>query len=474
MNKSLTEIMRERVASKYCILNKDLIVKNNVDELIKLVIDVVKNIPTGMSSRKKKDEVEPEEDTGKPKRGKKKKVKVEEPPRRHFMTYIRHDVKMPTQRDKSDNALIQYVKYREIQFDYPYYIKLEDSFVLEVDVTIMFSPYAYKANFQDALIYNTKNILEGMKDMGVSFESSPAVEKILAYEGIPDIPENNEEYTMSLLHNLKLYVPINTTGCYHIGGRRHYNGYLLTVPRQFVDGNKKLAIQHPSSVSYVYVNNDRVWHQVFGEDINPFAYDAEDNWEALKGIFEASVNEEQLEIIKNMHDMYVKDAKDGNVKLPIDKALAEINATEVYAAIITLFDRINNPDTYTHQDGIFFRKYASLRGSHEPNIEHFIRDCVPSFRNNEPKKAEKKWNVHPHGMLTTMINKRTFPSFNETNPMDVFHMLSFSRIEIDNLQDSARYVSLSELYKICPIYTPGQDIGASGALCPSTTAKITW
>ena len=468
---SFRNTMREYVAENYCILNRNNIVKNNTEELIQFVIDIVKNIPTGTigGKKKKKDE----------KKKKKKKnapvaVAKDEPPKWHLtVDYISHYSKMVTQQEKSDSALVQYIKYRNVVFDYPLYVRTEDSHTIELNVTVMFNPYSYEIPYQEILKYNTKKQLLDMMDRGIEIDMNYNVKKILEFEGEPYIDPNNEEHSFSLLNELKIYIPVNPNGYYHINGRKLYNGYYLNDPNQMADGGKKIIIRHPSSLSFIYLGaNGMINHQVFGDDINPFIYDEEDNWEELLPIFEGKITEEQVETVRLTHAKYLEDKAAGTLKIPLEKAMVEIYSADVYAGIITMFDVRNNPEAYKSNSGIYFRKYASLRGSQEPNVEHAIRDCVPSFKNNKPKSASKGWNVHPESMITSMVRKNQFIANGEPNPLDVFHLLSFTRVDSKNITESSRYVNRDELGIVDPIYTTGEDIGASGVLCASAEVDI--
>lgn len=469
----LKKRIREIAAERYSILNRNLIVKNNEDELIELIKDIVRNIPTGLEKKKK--------DT----KNKKKNIPEDES---FFwnkkINYITHTKRIPTQKDKSYNDLIQYVKFRDITFDYDYYVRLEDSHLIEVNVVVMFSPYSYKSNFQDILKYNTKRELKAMmRDPKCVIEMSPNVEAILEYDGEPYIDPDNEEHSLSLLHELKLYIPINRNGAYIINGRRHYNGYFLLgseniqISKKVVDeGGKQskndVIIRHRSSISFMNFD-DIISHKVFGVPINPFLYEDVDRWSDVEDIFqEYDLTEEQWDQLKLTHDRYLAEKKEGILKVPMDKALAEIEVADIYMAIYMYYDSVNSPEKYDNRERkLHLSKYHGLRSSHTPNLEHPIRSCVPPFKNNEPMRARRKWNVHPRTLLTAIIQKKQFLSSDDVNPLDVFNMLYFVKTESTRIGDSARYLTRDQIFKTDLIYAPG-EIGAAGNICPATSAEV--
>lgn len=464
MSETIQERMARKCAEKYSVLNPKNIVENNHEELIDLLINIVKNIPTGLNKSRKKNS-----------KSKRDKEKVDNSWNLRVQ-YLYHKLRLPTQKDKSDNALVQYKKYRQVQFDYDYYVMpYNDDMVYEVEIFIMFNEAMYKQNFRDMLMYNTKVELQQMLLLHPEIAVTPAIERILAYDGPPPVaePGKEKEIQYSLIKSLKLYIPVNLNGCYHIAGRRYYNGYFMWKPNMLTSTGK-LTVEHQGSgsVSFIYENKDVVTHEVFSKPYNPFIYAEPESWDEVKPIFENDVDDDALEVIENTFKEY-KDmvAKNAVVK-PIDKALAEIDVDDIYASIITYYNvRYKDPNDRE----ISLCKYFSLTNSHKPSVVHAIRDCIPKFNNNEPKSADRKWNVHPGSLITAITCKKQYPMYDKVNPVDIFLMLSYTKTDSDKkMKDENRNIEDSELFTICAIYASGTDVGSAGCICPSTTTKIVW
>lgn len=453
----------KKVRKKYNILDQRCIVKNNEDEMIEVIKNIIQNIPTGMEAKSKAQK------DGKDKNKMSNSFNLK-------IAYINHTKKMPTQKEKSELTLKQYIEYERSTFYHPYYINMNDTQCIQVRFTVMFNPYSYKPIYFDTLMYNTKKELEYMMRNNIHVEMSPNVKMVLDFDKEVDVVEG-EDY--SLLHELVLNIPINHNGCYIINGRRYYHGYFLHAAEKdiYVNLEKESAtiVHNGGSKSFLNFSGNTIVHNVLAVPINPFLYEDICTVEEMRNCFSDYVfTKEQEEQLERTLAAYLKDKADGTLKEPLDKARAEIEPAIVYKAIALKFDMQNHPEIYANiPREMYLSKYYGFRGSHIPNVEMSIRECVPPFKKNEPDKVKARWNVHPNTVLTAIVQRKQFISLENPNPMDIFRMLYFTVTEGKDLKESNRYVTDDKFHKVCIIDTPG-DIGANGTILPSYNLKIDW
>lgn len=457
IGKDMFELMKR----DFKVLNEDLIVKDNLHEMVSLLIWIVDGINHVI---KKKD----------PKTG-------EEIITKNSLTYLCHTLRVPTQEERCKDILVDF--YAKLEKFNGYFVELDRNDIMVIEMECMLSVDIYKKCYHQNLLHNTKVKLLQLLAEG-RIEMSDKIKDIV--EGVyePVFKPNDVSYSEDLFYPIKMYIPINENGYYMLGDNKYYHGYWLKQP---MTSKGKIKCEHNAFTSYLQVKNGMIVHEAFRGIYNPFIYSqdilTDDEFEK---IFADELEDERTEdILTATFNEYVELMKTNDYPRPLDKVMSDVDFDYICEMMKLLLASDEEDDKTAVKQ---FHKYYTLiandkksaktadkktrkSGKSRGNINSDIRKYIPRNRNNTPEGTRRKWKPHAFGLCTAIKIGNQFPRHDTSNEKDIFFCLYYLKSTTSFLRDEHRKYNWNEMGIMDPISTSGSNVGASGALVPSMSSE---
>lgn len=441
------ERMFKKVAEEYKILNDNLIVRDNTQELIDVILGIIRNIPVRMVIKTN---------------NKNKKAKNEERAMDKIgkISYISHRLRYSNEEERCKDILRDL--YRKNNTD-KFYINVREERLLTLEIDIMMAPSMFKQVYRESIIANTKYILlEKIRSGETINTSDEIVNEVLTSNFTPQFKDNN--YMENLIYTYKFYIPINDRGYYQLGGK-YYNGYFLK-PKFELTSKGKMKIDNDSFISFMREDNGRIIHDVFKKSVNPFIYMMDLSEKHLIEYFEADVSEKDLEMIYNtyMDRLNVNPIELEEWKL--SKWFTDIEPSLIMESMKIFCVERNKPQD---AGAVHLGKYNMLLNGTAKNLYIEIRKYIPKFFKNSPEKSRKNFNPHAYTLPTLIkMKSRQYPSFDGVNEHDIFKMLNYTKTHKKSVKADERKFYIEEYGILDPVSSPGtKNVGLSGAVVPS-------
>lgn len=442
------ERMYKKVKTEYNIVNEDLLVKNNLDEIVKVILDILQNIPVRMPISKKGKTVSK-------KKGGDEKVATDKIGK---ISYVTHRLRYSTEEERCKELLRDL--YRKSKTE-KYFINKNKEEVMILEVDIMMAPSMFKQAYRESIIANTKRILlEKMQTTHINTDDE-IIREVLQSNFTPQTKDAN--YLENLIYTYRFFIPVNRYGYYQISGK-YYHGYYLK-PHVEITSKGKMKIDNDSFISFMRIDNDRVIHDVFFKSVNPFIYMMDMTEEEVYKYFKGNVSDHYYDMIfKTYLDRLHIDVATYE-EMRVTKWFTDINPELILESIKIFCNERDNP---SNAGAIRFGKWNMILNGSMNNLYIEIRKYIPKFFKNSPEKARKSFNPHAYTLISLLKRKaRQYPAFDGVNEHDLFYQLSFTKTHKKSVSDSERKFYIEEYGLVDPVSSPGtKNVGLSGAVVP--------
>lgn len=437
--------MKSRYSFMY---NEDIIVKNNEEDFVKMITNIVAGGVVSIQSEIVK-----------------------------RCDYLYHTLRPATAAELSSDIMREYEykqknNNKEKKQILPTYVDINEDKVYILELVCVYNPLLLKQVYIPAVTANTKVALMGLQNQGLAMQG-PVIDGILNSEFNTIYDNKDEEYSQDLIQTFRFYVPRNKNGYYRLSGNRYFSCYFKHDAYRFTrDGKMKVPIRD-TTLSYFYEQDGVLVHEVTGKKYNPFIYQS-NGFEIDMELFEDIISKPDMDVLKRTQQHYKQMINSGEeISKPWDNILVEITDDLIEDTIIDYFTTRGDKK---QDDESKFSRYESLLngGSRNLAIELRRRLVTPNKKGGHAPTELLKKIPHPMSLVTQLKSNKQFPLFNKTNEHDGFFPFTYiTKTNEMMITEAQREFKYEDMYIVDPISTSGtKNVGVSGEMCCSISSDL--
>lgn len=343
------------------------------------------------------------------------------------------------------------------------YVDMSDDVIDNMEVYFILSEEKVARGTIEVSRANTRRQLNVLPQLEWHDED---IEKEIKEYDLSYLPSHDPKTQESLFVKVNLYIPRLINNVIRLNGNHYFNKFYIQDSATLTR-NGKLKCQHPSYVSYMDIDKDKLTFRtnIFKASYNPLLFlktlnDITPGFRAV--LFDGIEDEEQREYFELVLNNTIEDAElQIEAGIDIDNVADSIPASEV---LENIYRFVKASTVGSTEDVISL--HTSLKGKLRIDVRKGLKILGKKSKRQSLDDYKSKINVDPRTVCTIIKNNKQYALTKSANEIDIWNFFGYvSNIEEVDTIAYDRNFRKEHLGVIDPIATSTSDnVGLAGLL----------